>query len=103
MFISGQIGLIPKSMTMPTPSNLPLELVLSMQHAERIAALAMETLGTSSRSQRNESAILWMTDPSAVHKVCDIWSTVVEVRLQSYLVLHLRARVSHISTILTTA
>lgn len=81
MFVSGQIGLIPKNMSMPTPPNVAFELVLSLQHAERIATLTMDTLGTSLRSQRNDSVILWMTKASAIRKVCDAWLAVIQVRL----------------------
>lgn len=79
VFISGQIGLIPQNMTLPTPSNIVLEMALSLQHAERIAILTMETLGMSSRSQRIDSAIFWITDASAIQGVCAAWSNITRV------------------------
>jgi diphthine-ammonia ligase len=36
LFISGQIGLIPSSHSLPTPSSLSLEAALSLQHTKRI-------------------------------------------------------------------
>lgn len=79
MFISGQIGLIPKNMTLPTPSSIALEMALSLQHAERIAVLTMDTLGTSSRSQRVDSAIFWMTDASVIQVVRAAWKNITRV------------------------
>ncbi|KAF8299898.1 adenine nucleotide alpha hydrolases-like protein [Clavulina sp. PMI_390] len=74
MFVSGQIGLIPASMTMPSPPNILLEMALSLQHADRIATLTMDTLGTSSRDYHNDSAILWMTNVNDVPDICHAWN-----------------------------
>ncbi|PVG03618.1 hypothetical protein CPB86DRAFT_772005 [Serendipita vermifera] len=52
-FISGQIGLIPPSMTMPSPLDVGLEVALSFQHIQRIR----NALSTSSLSSAD---ILYM-------------------------------------------
>jgi hypothetical protein len=42
IFISGQIGLVPRSMALPEPRSLRIELALAQQHVERIVA-ALQT------------------------------------------------------------
>lgn len=79
MFVSGQIGLIPQSMTMPRPSNIMLEMALSLQHAEHVAALTMSTLGTGSSPHRVETAILWMTNTDSISQVRKAWTATTEV------------------------
>ncbi len=45
VFISGQIGLIPSSLTLPSPPSLGLETALACQHAERISKSVREATG----------------------------------------------------------
>lgn len=45
VFISGQIGLIPSSLALPSPPSLGLETALACQHAERISESVREATG----------------------------------------------------------
>lgn len=61
IFVSGQIGLEPPTLTLPSPSSLPLELTLSAQHADRV----MQTVGGSfdgSWSGAIQGTIYWIAD-----------------------------------------
>lgn len=85
MFVSGQIGLVPSSMTFPSPPSLARETALAFQHADRVAAATMDTLGLSSRYRPyTELSILWTTDPKAVSGVCRAWSKLREVSEMIY-------------------
>ncbi|KAK0206371.1 hypothetical protein DFS33DRAFT_1419360 [Desarmillaria ectypa] len=61
VFISGQIGLIPSSLSMPSPPSLALETVLSMQHADRIVTALKENSNWVGHSQ---ASIFWLADAS---------------------------------------
>ncbi|KAF8342589.1 uncharacterized protein EI90DRAFT_2903572 [Cantharellus anzutake] len=61
LFISGQIGLIPSSMTMPSPKSLPLEVALSLQHVRRIARCMSEMIDQKGAGKEiAQSAIFWL-------------------------------------------
>ncbi|KAK0242589.1 hypothetical protein EDD85DRAFT_811884 [Armillaria nabsnona] len=59
IFISGQIGLIPPSLSMPSPSSLALETVLSMQHVDRIVTALKENSNWVGHCQ---ATIFWLAD-----------------------------------------
>ncbi|THV08413.1 hypothetical protein K435DRAFT_832898 [Dendrothele bispora CBS 962.96] len=57
IFVSGQIGLIPSSITMPLPPSLSTEVALSMQHAQRV----IEALHNG-WDGHVQTAIYWLSD-----------------------------------------
>ncbi|KAL1747673.1 hypothetical protein HDZ31DRAFT_80245 [Schizophyllum fasciatum] len=61
VFVSGQIGLIPASLTLPTPASLATETALAFQHAERIVE-AVKTNGGSGWEGQVQSAVYWLAD-----------------------------------------
>ena len=77
MFISGQIGLIPGSMTMPSPRSLPLEVALSLQHARRISLCMSGMLAYGVAGEEIvQSAVLWLakSSPRDVQAVAEAWN-----------------------------
>ncbi|KAK9894873.1 adenine nucleotide alpha hydrolases-like protein [Cystobasidium minutum MCA 4210] len=64
LFVAGQIGLIPPSLTLPQPDSLALEAALSSQHARRIVKAVQEGTGGGFTSAI-ESCICWLSGPSA--------------------------------------
>ncbi|PPQ99038.1 hypothetical protein CVT24_003598 [Panaeolus cyanescens] len=65
IFISGQIGLIPSQLLLPSPQSLPMELALSSQHVNRVISAVKENHG-GSWTGYEELVIYWLSD------VCDI-------------------------------
>ncbi|KAF7355433.1 Diphthine--ammonia ligase [Mycena sanguinolenta] len=60
VFISGQIGLIPASLSLPAPQSLALETALSLQHVERVTrAISTNTGGWAGHTQL---ALYWLTN-----------------------------------------
>ncbi|KAJ3971502.1 hypothetical protein EV361DRAFT_989549 [Lentinula raphanica] len=59
LFISGQIGLIPSSISLPSPCSLATEIALSIQHADRIVEVLRN--GWEGFTQM---AIYWLSDAS---------------------------------------
>ena len=59
MFISGQIGLLPYNLTLPTPQNLPLETALACQHVERISR-ALQTNSGGGWEGHVQLAVYWL-------------------------------------------
>ncbi|KAH7098257.1 adenine nucleotide alpha hydrolases-like protein [Auriculariales sp. MPI-PUGE-AT-0066] len=55
VFVSGQIGLVPASLSLPEPRSLALETALSLQHVRRVLA-AIATNGIV------QAAVCWLTD-----------------------------------------
>lgn len=66
IFVSGQIGLIPASLTLPSPSSFLEEAVLSLQHVQRI-------LATFQSPQWIESIICYMVDISHLEQARMVW------------------------------
>ncbi|KAF7301802.1 Diphthami-syn-2 domain-containing protein [Mycena indigotica] len=67
VFVSGQIGLIPSSLTLPSPQSLPLEAALAGQHANRVVR-ALST-NTGSWTGQTQLALYWLTSPSHLFAV----------------------------------
>ncbi|KAJ7929912.1 hypothetical protein B0H13DRAFT_2228328 [Mycena leptocephala] len=62
VFISGQIGLIPCSLSLPSPQSLALETALSLQHVDRVTgAISTSTGGWTGYTQL---ALYWLTNAS---------------------------------------
>jgi enamine deaminase RidA (YjgF/YER057c/UK114 family) len=87
--VSGQIGLVPSSMTLPCPEHsVALQIALSIQHAERVAAATMDTLGLgSSTLLQIYSAILWTVNEADISKVSAAWSWLQAVRVSVWIAL----------------
>jgi diphthine-ammonia ligase len=62
VWISGQIGLIPSSLSLPSPSSLPLELALSSQHVGRITSVLRNSTGGRWKGHA-QAVIYWLADP----------------------------------------
>jgi diphthine-ammonia ligase len=60
VFISGQIGLIPSSLTLPSPRCLALESALCLQHVKRITDVLKENSG--GWHGYTQLAMYWLTD-----------------------------------------
>ncbi|KAG8973809.1 hypothetical protein FRC05_008228 [Tulasnella sp. 425] len=58
LFVSGQIGLIPAQMQLPSPPNLGMESALAFQHLDRITTLTKANSGRD-WSPIAQSAIIW--------------------------------------------
>lgn len=63
LFVAGQIGLAPATLTLPQPESLALEAALSSQHARRIVKAVQEGTG-GGFSTSVESCICWLSGPS---------------------------------------
>lgn len=62
LFVAGQIGLIPPSLTLPQPMSLAMEAALSLQHESRIVKAVQE--GTGGGFQvAVDSCICWVSGP----------------------------------------
>ncbi|WAR59859.1 hypothetical protein PtB15_11B500 [Puccinia triticina] len=66
IFVSGQIGLIPATLTFPSPSSFLEEATLSLQHARRI-------LATFQGPQSIEGIICYMVDISHLEQARMVW------------------------------
>ncbi|KAF9076786.1 hypothetical protein BDP27DRAFT_1413934 [Rhodocollybia butyracea] len=64
LLISGQIGLIPSSITLPSPRSLGIETALSMQHVTRVVAALRN--GWEGYTQ---AAVHWLSDAGLVDAV----------------------------------
>ncbi|KAF7352671.1 Diphthine--ammonia ligase [Mycena venus] len=73
VFISGQIGLIPRSLSLPSPQSLAFETALSLQHVNRVTqALGTNTGGWAGHTQL---AIYWLANASHLPAVLQGHST----------------------------
>ncbi|KLO15862.1 hypothetical protein SCHPADRAFT_920076 [Schizopora paradoxa] len=73
IFISGQIGMQPSDLSMPTPSSFPLEAALSFQHASRITSLLKDMFG-STWAFATQLTLCWLASPSFVNVMRSIRS-----------------------------
>ncbi|KAF9513315.1 hypothetical protein BS47DRAFT_1329667 [Hydnum rufescens UP504] len=74
MFVSGQIGLQPGSMTFPSPRSISLETALALQHTRKIASAMSEILGPSRLGRETvQRAILWLPDANDIGTVGAAW------------------------------
>lgn len=62
LFIAGQIGLIPATLSLPQPSSFVKEAALSSQHVRRIVKAVQEGTG-GGFTGRMESCICWVSGP----------------------------------------
>ena len=67
MTIAGQIALVPATLALPTPQDLPMEFALSLQHAMRV----IQAEADSGRKGEMEGCLCWLTS--------DAWGLGVEV------------------------
>ncbi|ESK96116.1 meiotically up-regulated 71 protein [Moniliophthora roreri MCA 2997] len=64
IFISGQIGLIPSSITLPNPPSLATETALAFQHVDRVVEVLK-----NSWDGYNQSSIYWLDDVANLNAV----------------------------------
>lgn len=67
MFISGQIGLIPSSLSLPSPPSLGYETALACQHVERISKAVSETTGGWEANA--QLIVYWHSNPDIATRV----------------------------------
>ncbi|KAF8484914.1 hypothetical protein DFH94DRAFT_837050 [Russula ochroleuca] len=68
VFVSGQIGLVPSSMSMPSPQNLATEIPLVSQHSDRIVkALSSSSAGAGGWDGHAQVILYWVTDVEERH------------------------------------
>ncbi|KAI0776109.1 hypothetical protein BD413DRAFT_649402 [Trametes elegans] len=70
VFISGQIGLIPSTLTLPTPRSLATEAALAFQHVHRVL-VALRTNSGGGWAGHCQAAVYWLTSARAVAPVRD--------------------------------
>ncbi|KAG7096807.1 hypothetical protein E1B28_004215 [Marasmius oreades] len=64
IFISGQIGLLPSTVTLPEPRSLSIEMALATQHVDRIVNVLR-----NSWDGHNQSSIYWIDDVANLNAV----------------------------------
>ena len=77
MFISGQIGLIPANLSLPSPQDPATETALAFQHAERVADVVRKSSGQW--KGHTQLAIYWLIDrkqAAGVAAACELITTV---------------------------
>lgn len=90
VFISGQIGLIPSSLSLPSPPSLGYETALACQHVERICKSVSETTG--GWEAHAQLIIYWHSNPD------------IAMRVRQALIDHVRlASIRHLSTCLCSS
>ncbi|KAG9019530.1 hypothetical protein FRB90_000839 [Tulasnella sp. 427] len=74
LFVSGQIGLIPAQMQLPSPTSLATESALAFQHLDRITTLARANAGRD-WAPAAQSAIIWTAGPHYFNGARAAWKT----------------------------
>jgi hypothetical protein len=78
VFISGQIGLVPASMQLPTPFSMESEAVLALQHVDRIA-LAFQTQIPGGCQLLPQAVLIWVSPGGAMELAKLAWSKYAQV------------------------
>jgi diphthine-ammonia ligase len=65
IYISGQIGLIPSSLTLPSPPSLAIETALSFQHVERVTN-ALKANSGGGWNGFAQAALYWLAKASDI-------------------------------------
>lgn len=68
VFISGQIGLIPSSLSLPSPQSLAFETALCFQHVERVVD-ALRTSSGGGWTGHCQSAIYWAANAEDIPRI----------------------------------
>lgn len=101
MFISGQIGLIPATLLLPSPRDPATETALIFQHAERVADAVRRSSGQW--KGHTQLAIYWLVDrghAAGVAAACELYSTVGTIFPTSFHHPHLSLGKEHTNSIL---
>jgi diphthine-ammonia ligase len=61
VFLSGQIGLVPASLTLPSPPSLAVETALSFQHVKRVIDVLRNNSGGGWLGH-NQTNLYWLTN-----------------------------------------
>lgn len=79
-FISGQIGLIPASLSLPSPRDPATETALAFQHTERVADAVRKLSGQW--KGHTQLAIYWLIDreqAAGTAAACELYTVVVDI------------------------
>ena len=68
VFISGQIGLIPSSLTLPAPQSLALEAALAFQHVHRVVD-ALKNNSGGGWTGHMQAIVYWLANTADVPPV----------------------------------
>ncbi|KAF9534194.1 hypothetical protein CPB83DRAFT_803923 [Crepidotus variabilis] len=68
IFISGQIGMIPSQLALPSPSSLSMEVALSCQHVSRVSSALAENTG-GDWIGHTQLCIYWLARQGDLHHV----------------------------------
>lgn len=63
--LSGQIGLIPSSLTLPSPTSLAMETALSFQHVERVT-MALKASSGGGWNGYPQAIIYWLANSNDI-------------------------------------
>ena len=101
MFISGQIGLIPANLSLPSPNDPATEACLALQHTERVANAVRESSG---RWQgHTQLAIYWLVgreNAAGVAAACELITAVGFILSTLPLYSHIPSGKEHTNNIL---
>jgi diphthine-ammonia ligase len=78
VYVSGQIGLIPASMTFPSPQSLAIETALCFQHADRIKRVLAANTGGDWEGHP-QLILYWLAnvaDIPSVRAACQVYEQV---------------------------
>lgn len=78
VFVSGQIGMIPRDLSLPSPRSLTLEAALCMQHADRIAHALSESSGRW--TGYSQLIVFWLSDEKHFDTVSRMHSKLQKVK-----------------------
>lgn len=68
VFISGQIGLIPSTLTLPSPQSLALEAALAFQHVHRVVD-ALKNNSGGGWAGHYQGIVYWLTNAGDIPAV----------------------------------
>lgn len=73
IFISGQIGLVPSNLALPSPQSLALEAALSFQHVDRIFK-ALRSGSNGDDDPIAQCTLCWLTAESDLSRIRGVWA-----------------------------
>ena len=101
MFISGQIGLIPASLSLPSPQDPATEIAFVFQHTERVADAVRRSTGQW--NGHTQLAMYWLIDQkqaTSVAAACELFTTVGVILSTSFDRFHLLLGKAHTNGII---
>ena len=83
IFISGQIGMQPSNLALPSPPNFALETALAFQHVHRVLTALKETHGATWKPSF-QSLIFWLVDVANLPRAQKIGEVLESVSVYSF-------------------